>query len=305
MIFGKDLGRSAFFAEIGSEVERLDSIPSNYANLVCIGQGVRLTDTVGREYRIDLFISPTGCIAVRLPLPLAGASPTDTDPKHLRRVASIVRAWSVEQLNEVCADHLYRAEGQAADIIDVLVRAGLAGFSDKGNVSKALAATLADGELLFEVIDSASAHKVFTSRELIDRFSAAKGVDPDDVTEFIGALEVMDGFSAVSIGREIIVQYAPLGDGRPYQLFKFTIGQHRSYVVAEPRVTRHQLQSNGRGPAEADSFFEALIPYADTASMQPAPDGSISVLPLSIDAMMDGTMGLVAAARGFAKAVSQ
>ena len=26
MIFGKDLGRSAFFAEIGSEVERLDSI---------------------------------------------------------------------------------------------------------------------------------------------------------------------------------------------------------------------------------------------------------------------------------------
>ena len=110
MIFGKDLGRSAFFAEIGSEVERLDSIPSNYANLVCIGQGVRLTDTVGREYRIDLFISPTGCIAVRLPLPLAGALPTDADPKHLRRVASIVRAWSVEQLNEVCADHFYRAE---------------------------------------------------------------------------------------------------------------------------------------------------------------------------------------------------
>ena len=297
MIFGKDLGRSAFFAEIGSEVECLDSIPSNYTNLVCIGQSVNLTDTVGREYRIDLFISPTGCIAVRLPLPLAGASPADTDPKHLRRVASIVRAWSV--------DHLYRAEGQAADIIDVLVRAGLAGFSDKGNVSKALAATLADGELLFEVIDSASAHKVFTSRELIDRFSAAKGVDPDDVTEFIGALEVMDGFSAVSIGRAIIVQYAPLGDGRPYQLFKFTIGQHRSDVVAEPRVTRHQLQSNGRGPAEADSFFEALIPYADTDSMKPAPDGSISVLPLSIDALMDGTMGLVAAARGFAKAVSQ
>ena len=39
--------------------------------------------------------------------------------------------------------------------------------------------------------------------------------------------------------------------------------------------------------------------------MQPAPDGSISVLPLSIDALMGGTMGLVAAARGFAKAVSQ
>ena len=107
MIFGKDLGRSAFFAEIGSEVERLDSIPSNYTNLVC-------------EYRIDLFTSPTGCIAVRLSLPLAGASPTDTDPKHLRRVASIVRAWSVEQLNEVCADHFYHAEGQAADIIDAL-----------------------------------------------------------------------------------------------------------------------------------------------------------------------------------------
>lgn len=38
MIFGKDLGRSAFFAEIGSEVERLDSIPSNYANLVASGR---------------------------------------------------------------------------------------------------------------------------------------------------------------------------------------------------------------------------------------------------------------------------
>ena len=138
MIFGKDLGRSAFFAEIGSEVERLDNIPSDYTNLVCIGQGVSLTDTVGREYRIDLFISPTGRVAVRLPLPLAGASPTDADPQHLRRVASIVRAWNAEQLNEVCADHFYRTEGQAADIIDVLVRAGLAGFSDKGNISKAL-----------------------------------------------------------------------------------------------------------------------------------------------------------------------
>ena len=70
MIFGKDLGRSAFFAEIGSEVERLDNIPSDYTNLVCIGQGISLTDTVGREYRIDLFISPTGRVAVRLPLPL-------------------------------------------------------------------------------------------------------------------------------------------------------------------------------------------------------------------------------------------
>ena len=216
-----------------------------------------------------------------------------------------MRSWNAEQLNEVCADHFYRAEGQAADIIDVLVRAGLAGFSDKGSISKALVATLADGELLFEVIDSASAHKVFTSRELIDRFSAAKGVDPDDVTEFIGALEVMDGFSAVSIGREIIVQYAPLGDGRPYQLFKFTIGQHRSDVVAEPRVTRHQLQNNGRDPAEADGFFEALIPYADTASMKPAPDGSVSILPLSIDAMMDGAMEIVSAARDFAKSVSK
>lgn len=305
MIFGKDLGRSAFFAEIGSEVERLGSIPNGYTSLVCIGQGVGLTDTVGREYRIDLFISPTGCIAVRLPIPLAGASPVDVEPKHLRRVASIVRAWSVEQLNEVCADHFYHAEGQAADIIDVLVRTGLADFSDNGKVRKALAATLAGGELFFEVIDSASAHKVFTSRELIDRFSAAKGVDPDDVTEFIGALEVIDGFSAVSIGREIIVQYAPLGDGRPYQLFKFTIGQHRSDVVAEPRVTRHQLQSNGRDPAEADSFFEALIPYADTASMKPAPDGSVSILPLSIDAMMDSTMELISVARDFAKSVSK
>lgn len=305
MIFGKDLGRSAFFAEIGSEVERLDNIPSDYKNLVCIGQGVSLTDPVGREYRIDLFISPTGRVAVRLPLPLAGASPADADPKHLRRVASIVRAWSVEQLNEVCADHFYRAEGQAADIIDVLVRAGLASFSDAGKVGKALSSTLTGGGLLFEVVDSASAHKSFTSRELIERFSAAKGVDPDDVTEFIGALEVIDGFSAVSIGREIIVQYAPLGDGRPYQLFKFTIGQHRSDVVAEPRVTRHQLQNNGRDPAEADGFFEALIPYADTASMKPAPDGSVSILPLSIDAMMDGAMGLVAAARGFAKTVSR
>lgn len=305
MIFGKDLGRSAFFAEIGSEVERLNNIPSDYTNLVCIGQGVSLADPVGREYRIDLFISPTGRVAVRLPLPLAGASPADADPKHLRRVASIVRAWNAEQLNEVCADHFYRAEGQAADIIDVLVRAGLAGFSDAGKVGKALSSTLTSGKLLFEVADSASAHKSFTSRELIDRFSASKGVDPDDVTEFIGALEVMDGFSAVSIGREIIVQYAPLGDGRPYQLFKFTIGQHRSDVVAEPRVTRHQLQSNGRDPAEADSFFEALIPYADTASMKPAPDGSVSILPLSIDAMMDGTMGLVSAARDFAKSVSK
>ena len=39
--------------------------------------------------------------------------------------------------------------------------------------------------------------------------------------------------------------------------------------------------------------------------MKPAPDGSVSILPLSIDALMDGTMGLISAARDFAKSVSK
>ena len=72
MIFGKDLGRSAFFAEIGSEVERLDNIPSDYTNLVCIGQGVSLTDTVGASIALTCSsrppaASPSGCPS---PLPV-------------------------------------------------------------------------------------------------------------------------------------------------------------------------------------------------------------------------------------------
>ena len=304
MIFGEDLGRSAFFAEIGSEVERLDNIPSDCTRLVCIGQGVSISDTVGREYRIDLFISPAGCIAIRLPLSLAGVSSSDAELRHIRRVTSIVRAWSIEQLDEVCADHFYRVEGQAANIIDIFARMGFAVFSDKGRIYRALAETLAGGRLLVEIPDSEFAVKSLTYREIIDRFAAAKGIDPDDVADFLGTIEAEDGFCSMPRGHEIIVLYAPLGVDRPYHLFRLIAGLHRADVVAEPVLTRHQLQVNGRSPSEADNFFEALIPYADRAAINPAPDGSVSVLPLSIDALIDDSAGLIAASRNFAKVVS-
>lgn len=304
MIFGEDAGRSAFFAEIGSKVEALSNIPSDYTNLVCIGKAVRLVDPVGRNYSIDLYASPGGCIAVRLPLPLSGRMPDDNDLRHLRRVASIIRSWSVEQLNEVCADSFYQTEGQAADIIDVFVRVGVAAYQDRLNVSRRLGETLSAGTILFAVCDSGAERRPTTSRELLREFAHAKGIAPDDLTGFIGSLEVLDGVSAVAVGKDVLVQYAPPGIGRPYLLMRFSVGQHRSDVFVEPRLTQHQLRRNGRSQSSADQFFEALIPYADTARLSPSPDGTVSLLPLDVDKLIDDPMRLIAAIRDFARRVS-
>ena len=66
MIFGKDLGRSAFFAEVGSEVERLDNIPaitrtssaSGKASASPILWGVSIASTCSSRLPAA---SPSGC----------------------------------------------------------------------------------------------------------------------------------------------------------------------------------------------------------------------------------------------------
>lgn len=304
MIFGEDAGRSAFFAEVGSKVEALNTIPSEYTNLACIGRSVQLVDTVGRSYCIDLFASPGGQLAVRLPIPLSGRCPADNGLRHLRRVASIIRSWSVAQLDEVCADSFYQTEGQAADVIDILVRTGLATYQDRLEVAHRLGDTLAVGEILFAVCDSAEGWHPVPCRDLLREFAYAKGIDPDELTGFIGALEVLDGVSAVAVGNDVLVQYAPPGDDCPYLLMRFSVGKHRSDVIIEPRLTRHQLQHNGRATSNADQFFEALIPYADTTRLSPSSDGTVSLLPLDAGKLVDDPLRLIAALRDFAQKVS-
>lgn len=304
MIFGEDAGRSAFFAEIGSKVEALNTIPSEYANLACIGRSIQLVDTVGRSYCIDLFASPGGQLAVRLPMPLSGRCPADKELRHLHRVASIIHSWSAEQLDEVCADSFYQTEGQAADIIDIFVRTGLATYQDRPEVARRLGDTLAGGEILFAVCDSTEGWHPVPCRDLLCEFAYAKGIDPDELTGFIGALEVLDGVSAVAVGNNVLVQYAPPGNDCPYLLMRFSVGKHRSDVIIEPRLTQHQLQRNGRATSDADQFFEALIPYADTTQLSPSPDGAVSLLPLDAGKLVDDPLRLIAALRDFAQKVS-
>lgn len=299
MIFGEDVGRSAYFAEIGSEVERLNNAPSNYPDFVCIGKDISILDVAGRNYRIDLYVSPNGQIAVCLSLRLSGE-----EAKHIRRVASVVRSWSAPQLDEICADYFYQTSGQASDIIDVLVRLGRASYSDRAAVSDALGRTLSSGRLLFFLCEAEPIPHRRTFRELVCDFSLSVGMDPDELTGFIGSLEVIDGISAVVFGNEILLQYAPIGSARPCQIIKFIAGKLHSEVVAEPRVARHQLQEGGLDPSCANQLFEALIPYADLSKLSPAADGGISILPLDASKLVDDPVRLITAIRDFSHSIS-
>lgn len=149
MRFGEKTGRSAFLAAKGMEVVRLKEIPSTYENSVCIGDLVPISAEEGNICDVDLYVSPTGAITVCVPMDLSDGDISSGSLFTISQIVSAMSQWSHENLDEIATDHFYRLDGQAALVIDVMVRNGLLSYSGKHTLCNSLDEALAAGNILF------------------------------------------------------------------------------------------------------------------------------------------------------------
>lgn len=303
MSFGEKTGRSAFFADLGTEVVRLNEAPANYVNPIRIGRSVRINSGNEHICDIDLCVTPTGTVAAYLPATLGcnGSSPRELDILH--RCSAVLRTWTHAQLDEIAGDYFYATEGQAALVIDAMVKRGLLDYSYKQALYSSIDKALASGSFLFVISDQSPAQR--SRREFISDFSAGRGIDPDEMTSFICELESCDGVAAVVRGSDLIILYSAPNGVPPYPLFYFRISGRRSDLCVSSSTVRHALERSGVPLSAADDLLEFFAQFADMALTRPSPkDGSVGILYLLPDALFVKSSELIKKIKQFACAVS-
>lgn len=105
----------------------------SYQNLVLIGKNIPLGD--GNTLILDsLYLSPDGHIAFVVRDSFNQELPHEF-LKRMTKCSDAVRSLNWHTLNKISADYYYESEGQAYDVIDLMVRYGYLSFSDAGVLS--------------------------------------------------------------------------------------------------------------------------------------------------------------------------
>lgn len=303
MCFGEKTGRSAFIAVKGTEVVRLNETPSTHENPVCIGESVSISADGRHICDVALYISPTGAITVCIPLGLRDGDVPPDGLITIRRVADVMSQWTHEQLDEIAGDHFYRLDGQSALMIDVMARRGLLNYSCKQSFYSSIDDALLGSDILFAPTEPS--HAPMSRREFIRAFSANRGLDPDDLTEFVCELETIGGVVAVVRGSQLIVSYYGPDGASLIPLIYFKILPNRSDVFVLPLTVRHCLEKNGFPVSSATGLLEFFIHFADKELLNPSPvDGRVAMLYLKPDSLFSGVADLSAEIKRFACALS-
>ena len=273
MPFGEKTGRSAFFADLGQEVVRLSDAPTTFINPVCIGKSIPICSDGKLTYAADLYVTPRGAIAAFFP------SLMEDDLHVLQHCAGVLRTWSHKQLDAIASDYFYKADGQAALVIDVMTRMGFLSYSEKGDFYSAIDKTLVSGDFLMTVSSLPFYPIRYSRRQFIDGFCTIRGIDPDDMTSFLCELESVDGVAATSLDSKLIVSYSPPNAAYPVPLFYFQLSKNRAELFVSPRSTRYALAENGLPMSATDDIFDFFARSSDRERIKPSPeDGSIGIL---------------------------
>lgn len=277
MSFGEKTGRSAFFALKGSEVVRLNDAPAYQNDLTCIGKSVPIRSGGVFLCDVDLFVTHTGAVCVRVHGPVDSISQYARPASIVAQCSEVLRTWSHKQLDDVSSLYSYEVDGQSALVIDVLVRGGRVTYSDKTRLNAAFDKTLASGSFLIEVSDTASpGHTIQT---FIEDFCYFRGLDSDEMTEAVLELETCNGVAAVLRGSKLGILYTPPGGAPPITLFYFQVSGTRADLCVSPDRTHHDLERAGFSPLSANGLLEFFLKFIDKKLTKvPAGGGVVETL---------------------------
>lgn len=270
MSFGKKTGRSAFFAVNGTEVVRLNESPVNQSELACIGRSVAIRSGGIFLCNADLFVSHSGAILCRLYGLFDGAGISPNAEGIIRQCAAVLRSWTHKQLDDIAALYTYETEEQAALVIDILVRSGKVNYSDRNKLDASLDQTLSSGSFVIEASGAAYAGRAV--RDFSRDFCYFRGIDPDEMAEFILELETCNGVVAVVQGSRLGIIYSPPGTRPPITLFYFQVSGVRADLCVNPERTHHDLEQAGFSPLSANDLLDFLLQFADREQTE-IPDG--------------------------------
>lgn len=111
---------------------------------------------------------------------------------------------------------------------------------------------------------------ILTRREFIDIFSSNGGYDPDEIGEFVGDIETIDGFSVGISPTELTIRFSP-EKGRTYALITFGISSGDSSMWIMPGRIKAALEKHGIFPFEADPFLDFFKGYVDLKRSKTSP----------------------------------
>ena len=109
-------------------------------------------------------------------------------------------------------------------------------------------------------------------RDFSRDFCYFRGIDPDEMAEFILELETCNGVVAVVHGSRLGILYAPPGTRPPITLFCFQVSGVRADLCVNPERTHHDLEQAGFSPLSANDLLDFLLQFADREQTK-VPDG--------------------------------
>ena len=206
-------------------------------------------------------------------------------------------ALDYNALDSACEDYSYKQYGQAFRIIDLLVAHGLAKFTDAVKVREKISSCLTAGTFNIRVArpktTSPSKRQV-----LINAYADACGVDPDRVNEFIGDIELIDGFSVRTVGERIDVCFAS-ATGDLFPFLSFLASRSNAYLFMRTDEIQTNVSRCGVFPFELEFLFTYLNIHIDQEKYKSYQSDTIrDVLFLDFNSLFDD-------ARNFKRVVTQ
>jgi len=111
---------------------------------------------------------------------------------------------------------------------------------------------------------------ILSRMEFISRFSDNGGYEPDDVFEFIGDMEAIDGLSVSIAPTELTIRFSP-EDGYSYALLTLSIASNHSDIWIMPGRIKSALLKHGRFPFDAEPFLDFFKQFINVKRCKTAP----------------------------------
>lgn len=180
MIYGERTNRNAIIISPNGEVEHLKRVPymngsyneawlqnmiaenpsllpsseisSEYSQLICIGREVPVGSGETQGYIDNLYISSSGFIVIVETKLFRNQESRRTVVAQIIDYAKELQKWDCEKLNKIASDYFYKTEGQAYNIIDIMVKYGFCTLSDEAKLVDSINNSLSNAAFLLMIV---------------------------------------------------------------------------------------------------------------------------------------------------------
>ena len=123
-----------------------------FSSLVCIGREVPVGSGDTQGYIDNLYVSASGNIVIAETKLFRNQESRRTVVAQIIDYAKELQKWDCEMLNKVANDYYFRKEGQAYDLLDLMIRKGYLSYADGGAFTDRVNQSLSKAKFLLMIV---------------------------------------------------------------------------------------------------------------------------------------------------------